>query len=68
MNARHHSNSYVSPIHDEADSHERIAAELIAEGLSGVAEEDTWILNARLDHHHANLHQRRRQRLYDAAG
>ncbi len=67
MNSRHLSHPHASLDHDEADSHEKIAAELIAEGLSGEADEDTWILNARLDHHHANLHQRRRQRLFDAA-
>ena len=67
MNSRHLSIPHTSLAHDEADSHEQIAAELIAEGLSGVADEDTWILNARLDHHYANLHQRRRQHLYDAA-
>ena len=44
----------------EVDSNEMIAQEMLAEGLSGDPEEDTWMLNARIDHHHFNTHSRHR--------
>jgi hypothetical protein len=44
----------------EVDSNEMIAREMLAEGLSGVPEEDTWTLNARLDHHHFDVYDRQR--------
>ena len=46
----------------DVDSDEQIAQELIAEGLSGVSEEDTWLLNSRLDHRHFETHDRHRHR------
>ncbi len=44
----------------EVDSNEMIAQEMLAEGLSGDPEEDTWMLNARIDHHHFDTHSRHR--------
>jgi hypothetical protein len=52
----------------DVDSNELIAQEMLAEGLSGVPEEDTWMLNARLDHHHFNTHSRHRQYPLGRAG
>lgn len=52
----------------EVDSNEMIAQEMLAEGLSGDPEEDTWMLNARIDHHHFNTHSRHRHYPLDLAG
>jgi len=49
-------------VEDAVDSHERIAQELIDEGLSGVADDDTWRLNSRLE-----LHDRSAHRFFDLA-
>jgi hypothetical protein len=45
----------------EVDSNEMIAQEMLAEGLSGNPDEDTWTLNARLDHAHFDAHSRQRR-------
>lgn len=52
----------------EVDSNEKIAQEMLTEGLSGSPDEDTWTLNARLDHHHFDTHSRERQYPLGLAG
>ncbi len=52
----------------EVDSNEMIAQEMLAEGLSGDSEENTWMLNARIDHHHFNAHSRHRHYPLGLAG
>lgn len=49
-------------VEDDVDSDEKIARELIDEGLSGVSEEDTWLLNSRLEHLHFETYDRHRNR------
>ena len=53
---------------DDADSNEVIAREMLAEGLSGSADEDTRMLNARLDHHHFSTHSRQRHQSRNLVG
>ena len=45
-----------------------IAQEMLAEGLSGNPEEDTWMLNARLDNHHFDAYSRQRHYPLGLAG
>jgi hypothetical protein len=52
----------------EVDSNEMIVQEMLAEGLSGVPNEDTWTLNARLDQHHFHVHNRQRHDPLGLAG
>ncbi len=47
-------------VEDDVDSNELIAREMMAEGLSGVPDEDTWLLNSRIDHHHFERYDRLR--------
>jgi hypothetical protein len=44
----------------EVDSNEMIAQEMVAEGLSGVPDDDTWMLNSRIDHLHFETYDRHR--------
>jgi len=44
----------------EVDSNEMIAREMAAEGLSGVPDDDTWMLNSRIDHLHFVTYDRHR--------
>ena len=50
------------PAATTVDSDEKIAQELASEGLSGVADQDTYSLNARLDHQHVAAYDRRRRK------
>jgi hypothetical protein len=52
----------------EVDSNEMIAQEMLAEGLSGNPEEDTWMLNARLENHHFDAYSRQRHYPLGLAG
>ena len=52
----------------DVDSNELIARELLAEGLSGIPDQDTWALNAALDHHHFDFYDRQRNYPLDLAG
>ena len=52
----------------EVDSNEMIAQEMLAEGLSGGPDEDTWALNARLDLHHFEKYDRLRHYPLGLAG
>ncbi|HEY5302669.1 MAG TPA: hypothetical protein VIJ86_01280 [Acidimicrobiales bacterium] len=45
----------------DTDSSEKIARELVKQGLTGVADEDTWRLNSRIDHHEFETHDRARR-------
>lgn len=47
-------------VEDDVDSNELIAQEMMAEGLSGIPDEDTWTLNSRIDHLHFTTHDRLR--------
>jgi hypothetical protein len=44
----------------EVDSNEMIAQEMVAEGLSGVPDDDTWMLNSRIDHLRFETYDRHR--------
>ena len=52
----------------EVDSNELIVREMMAEGLSGIPDEDTRMLNARLDHHHFETYSRQRHYPLGLAG
>jgi hypothetical protein len=43
---------------DDTDSTEMIVQEMHDQGLSGVADEDTWLLNSRIDDLHFRTHNR----------
>lgn len=60
MTLRHLSKINALLAEDDVDSSERIAREMMAEGLSGVADEDTWLLNSRIDHRHFERYDRLR--------
>jgi hypothetical protein len=45
----------------DTDSSEEIARELVKQGLTGVADEDTWRLNSRIDYHEFETHDRARR-------
>lgn len=52
----------------DVNPNEMIAHEMLVEGLSGNPEEDTWTLNARLDHHHFNAYSHLRHYPLGLAG
>ena len=60
MNSRHLSKLQAMLVEDDGDSNERIAREMLVEGLSGKPDEDTWLLNSRIDHHHFQRYDRLR--------
>ncbi len=45
----------------DVDSSEEIARDLVSQGLTGVADEDTWRLNSRIDGHEFQVHERARR-------
>lgn len=60
MKSRHLSKLHEMLVEDDVDSNERIAREMLIEGLSGEPDEDTWLLNSRIDHHHFERYERLR--------
>jgi len=60
MKSRHLSKLHAMLVEDDVDSNEKIAQEMMVEGLSGVPDEDTWLLNSRIDHRHFERHERLR--------
>ncbi|MBW4030845.1 MAG: hypothetical protein HIU57_09295 [Acidobacteria bacterium] len=60
MRTRHLSKLHAILVEDEVDHIEQIAREMMVEGLSGVPDEDTWLLNSRIDHRHFERYDRLR--------
>ena len=60
MKSRHLSKLHAMLVEDDVDSNERIAREMVLEGLSGEPDEDTWLLNSRIDHDHFQRYERLR--------
>ena len=60
MKSKPFSEMHTTMDQDDIDSNEMIAREMVEDGLSGNPEADTWELNARIDDHHFEVHNRAR--------
>ena len=68
MKSNYLSRSHVILEQDDIDSTKMIVQEMQDQGLSGVADEDTWLLNSRIDDLHFRTHNRRSDRHHNSAG
>lgn len=61
MKSNHLSKMLTLLDQDDLDSNELIAREMVAEGLSGNPDDNTWELNARIDQHEVEVQRRARR-------